>query len=59
LEHHRTEQLVDHITSVSFAMLGLGPPVSELYASRSMTEPRECDGTGERRGQAKQVVTKA
>jgi AcrR family transcriptional regulator len=58
-EHHRAEQLVEHITNVSFAMLGLGPPVGEMYASASMIESRLREDHAPRHGKARQEVTKA
>jgi hypothetical protein len=58
-EHHRTEDLVEHITNVSFAILGLGPPVGELYVSSSMVEARVRDEKGMSRDETNPAVTKA
>jgi AcrR family transcriptional regulator len=55
-EHHRTEHLVEHIINVSSAMLGLGPPVGELYVSSPMIESQVRDDT--RHDEVKQAVTK-
>lgn len=41
-DHHREEQIADHIITVSFAMLGLGPSVGEVYGDggfESQTRP--------------------
>lgn len=58
-EHHRAEQLVEHITNVSFAMLGLGPPLGEMYASAPTIEPRLRDDRVPRDSGAKSTVANA
>jgi AcrR family transcriptional regulator len=58
-EHHRTEQLVDHVIDVSFAMLGLGPPVSEPYVSKTMVESCQRDDRATRLDGTKHAATKA
>jgi AcrR family transcriptional regulator len=38
-EHHRAEQVVEHIISASFAMLGLGPPLGMATEQSEGTQP--------------------
>jgi AcrR family transcriptional regulator len=62
-DHHRAEQIADHIINVTFAMLGLGPPMGEVYGdagSGSQSRPavkttEESEGAEQLDGAQRQV----